>query len=309
MTADVTKSAPPIAIGMPVYNGESTLRVVLDSLLAQDFGDFELIISDNASTDGTESICREYATRESRIQYVRQPNNIGAAANFKFVLDLARSEFFMWAACDDVRSQNWLQVNYEFLKANPSYVASTSPNGFEGCSLDPVDLVRFSLEGDACERMCNFFDHCWLSHGIFYSLIRTDALRGCDAIGRPFIAADWAIDLYLARQGEIYRTSEGLTVFGIHGVSNGSDAYKSFRNSRIELLFPFMALTWYAIGLTRGLPLLCRAQMIGILIRFNALVALGQIRSGLHFVYRAISKPADDVSRSPSGSKDCNGAN
>ena len=303
MRCAVLNKLPAVSIGMPVYNGAETLERVLESLAHQSFADFELIISDNNSTDDTAAICIDYAKKDPRVRYFRQPVNIGSGLNFKFVLDQALAPYFMWAAADDIRSTDWLQVNYEFLRANPRYVASTSPNGFEGCSLDSADLVRFSLEGDVCNRLHRFFDHCWLSHGIFYSLIRTDVLRGCDVIGRSFIAADWAIDLYLARQGEIYRTSEGLAVFGIHGVSNGSDAYKAFRNSKIELLFPFVAMTWYALGLTRGLPLLCRAKMIVILTRFNVSVAYGQIRSVLSLVYRAVFKPVGGAPRNAAGGK------
>ncbi len=95
---------------MPVYNGEPFIRVALDSLLAQTFTDFELIISDNASTDETEAICREYATKDLRIHYIRQPENRGALANFKFVLDQAQGEYFMWAAADDRWESNWIQT-------------------------------------------------------------------------------------------------------------------------------------------------------------------------------------------------------
>lgn len=281
---------PAVSIGVPVYNGEGSLRQALDSLLAQTFSDFELIISDNASTDGTEVICREYAGRDARVRYLRQVSNIGPAANFKFLLDRAQGEYFMWAACDDIRSADWLKINHDFLAAHPGHVASTSPNSFEGRSFDDPDLVRFSLEGEVCERMCRFFDHCWLSHGIFYSLARTEVLRGCEVIGKSFVAADWAVDLYLARRGEINRTAEGLTVFGVGGVSRGRNAYKAFRNSRIELLLPFIAMSRYAFGLTRGLPLACRARMAMVLARFNLSVALGQVKYAVYLVYRAVFK-------------------
>ena len=95
---------------MPVYNGAKFIREALDSLLAQTFTDFELIISDNASTDGTESICREYADKDKRVRYVRQAQNLGAAANFKFVLDDAVGEYFMWAAADDVWLPTFVMV-------------------------------------------------------------------------------------------------------------------------------------------------------------------------------------------------------
>jgi len=100
-STNTTEKPPKVSIGMPVYNGEPYIREALDSLLAQTFTDFELIISDNASTDNTESICREYAAKDPRIRYIRQPENRGAIANFKFVLDQARGEYFMWAAHDD----------------------------------------------------------------------------------------------------------------------------------------------------------------------------------------------------------------
>jgi glycosyltransferase involved in cell wall biosynthesis len=101
---------PKISIGMPVYNGEIFIREALDSLLNQSFTDFELIISDNASTDNTENICLEYAEKDSRIKYHRQNKNNGAITNFMFVLHKAIGDYFMWAAADDYWSDNWLEV-------------------------------------------------------------------------------------------------------------------------------------------------------------------------------------------------------
>lgn len=100
---------PVISIGMPVYNGEKNIKEALDSLLSQTFKDFELIISDNASTDATESICMEYANRDKRIRYIRQAQNNGALINFNLVLELASGEYFMWAASDDVWSKDWVE--------------------------------------------------------------------------------------------------------------------------------------------------------------------------------------------------------
>jgi len=96
-----TPSPPKVSIGMPVYNGEAFLRQALDSILAQTYPHFELIISDNASTDATPDICKEYASKDARIRYIRQSSNIGATANFRFVLREARHERFIWAAADD----------------------------------------------------------------------------------------------------------------------------------------------------------------------------------------------------------------
>ena len=96
-----TNNLPTVSIGMPVFNGAQYIREAIDSLLAQTFADFELIISDNASADATQEICEKYAEQDPRIRYVRQSKNIGAIANFKFVLDQARAKYFMWAAHDD----------------------------------------------------------------------------------------------------------------------------------------------------------------------------------------------------------------
>ncbi|NWF37940.1 glycosyltransferase [Mariprofundus sp. NF] len=263
---------------MPVFNGEQLVRTALDSLLAQSFGDFELIISDNASTDGTEQVCREYAGRDERIRYVRQTTNIGASANFKVVLDEAHGEYFMWAACDDTRSPDFIDLNAKFLSENPEYVASTCPNGFDDRPLGQQKLINFALDGEKFDRFVQFFEHCWLSHGIFYSLIRTDVLRGCNMIGQSFIAADWAIDLYLASKGKVNRTKNGYEIFGVKGISRGSAAYSEFRNHVIEVLLPFFRLTKYVVNLTDDLSFKQRSRILLILMKLNLSVAFVQLR-------------------------------
>jgi glycosyltransferase involved in cell wall biosynthesis len=112
-------STPKVSIGMPVYNGEPFIREALDSLLAQTFTDFELIISDNASTDGTEAICREYTKKDGRVRYMRQPENQGPVVNFQFVLDEAKGEYFMWAAADDRRHPEFVSMAVQVLLASP----------------------------------------------------------------------------------------------------------------------------------------------------------------------------------------------
>ena len=103
------------SIGMPVFTGEDYILEALDSLLDQTMPDFELIISDNASTDSTEEICRDYALKDTRIRYVRQEKNIGPAANFRFLLQEARGEYFMWAAADDTWGSRYLEKCIELL--------------------------------------------------------------------------------------------------------------------------------------------------------------------------------------------------
>jgi glycosyltransferase involved in cell wall biosynthesis len=273
---------PEASIGMPVYNGEKTIRAALDSVLAQTFTDFELIISDNASTDGTTAICREYAARDRRIRYVRQRENRGPAANFRFVLDEAVGKYFMWAACDDIRSPDFLAVNFKFLSENPEYAASTSPNRFDGRSLGQQKLVDFALDGDLFERFSRFFDYCWVSHGIFYSLVRTEVLRGCEFVGKSFIAVDWAINLYLASRGRLNRCSEGLMIIGTEGASNRRNAFKVFRNSPIELFLPFYGLSKVTLDLTKELSPKHRIEIGAKLVKVNFQALIIKFKMVIH---------------------------
>jgi glycosyltransferase involved in cell wall biosynthesis len=108
-----------VSVGMPVYNGEAFLAAAIESILAQTLTDFELIISDNASTDGTGDICQRYAESDPRIRYFRQPENLGASPNYNFTFHQASGRYFRWAAHDDVLEPTLLEACVEALEANP----------------------------------------------------------------------------------------------------------------------------------------------------------------------------------------------
>lgn len=112
---------PFVSIGMPVYNSERLIRRALDSLLAQDHANFELIISDDASTDTTVEICREYAKQDKRISLLENFRNMGPLANFLRVLEPARGEFFMWAAHDDYRDRNYISALLEQIEGSDHF--------------------------------------------------------------------------------------------------------------------------------------------------------------------------------------------
>lgn len=106
---------PAVSVGMPVYNGAKYIREALDSLLAQTFTDFELVISDNASTDETQKICSEYVGKDRRIKYVCQADNLGSSGNFNYLLAHAKGVYFTWLACDDFMEPTYLEKMVQHL--------------------------------------------------------------------------------------------------------------------------------------------------------------------------------------------------
>ena len=113
---------PQVSIGMPVYNGENFIEQAIESLLRQTFGDFELIISDNASTDATASICERFAAQDARIRYLRANKNHGASWNHEVVIRAARAPLFKLAAHDDTCESTHLERCVSALKDNPNAV-------------------------------------------------------------------------------------------------------------------------------------------------------------------------------------------
>jgi glycosyltransferase involved in cell wall biosynthesis len=111
---------PTVSIGVPVYNGEDNLEAALDSLLEQTFEDFEIIISDNASTDGTEDICRRYTRLDNRVRYIRNGKNVGVARNYNRLFELSDGRYFKWAPHDDRLSPEFLARGVEVLDRDAS---------------------------------------------------------------------------------------------------------------------------------------------------------------------------------------------
>ena len=251
MKAKVIK--PKVSIGMPVYNGAKTIEKAINSILAQTFQNFELIISDNASNDETENICRKFVSKDPRIRYMRQNKNIGAIANFNFLISEATEKYFMWAASDDWLSPEFVEVNVSALERNKKFVASTSPNCHEGEENNPKKHINFNIEGTLKERFVKFLQNAWYSHAIYYSLKRTKVLKSYKNLNSSYIAADWSLNLFLLSKGEINRTKEGLIVFGKFGISMSKNPWKYGRRKKIEFFIPLYQFTKYALGLMKDL--------------------------------------------------------
>jgi glycosyltransferase involved in cell wall biosynthesis len=120
----IRSEQPIVSIGMPVYNGGDYLRAAIESVIDQKFNNWELIISDNASTDGTEAVCREFAAQDERISYIRQTENLGAGPNFKACFEPARGKFFAWLSADDLLGQEFMLKCVELLDENDDAVAA-----------------------------------------------------------------------------------------------------------------------------------------------------------------------------------------
>ncbi len=111
-----------VSIGMPVYNDEKFLATALDSLLDQSYSNFEIIISDDCSTDGSASICKKYAEKDRRIKYIRQEINLGISHNMEFLLHEATGEYFMWAANDDIWHSDFIRTLKNTLDQNQKVI-------------------------------------------------------------------------------------------------------------------------------------------------------------------------------------------
>jgi glycosyltransferase involved in cell wall biosynthesis len=140
-----------VAIGIPVYNGSNFVGAAIESILAQTWGDFDLFISDNASTDATEEICRGYATHDGRIQYVRQARNLGAAGNYNILVSMTESPYFKWAAHDDVVAPGFLAACVEALDRDPAVVLASPASALIGAggALLPYSTERRGLIDEA----------------------------------------------------------------------------------------------------------------------------------------------------------------
>lgn len=181
----VSHNEPLVSIGLPVFNGELHIRRALDSLLAQEFEDFELIISDNASTDATQQICLEYASKDPRVRYHRNETNLGYVKNFNRVFELSSGKHFMWAADHDIWDPRFLPRCVEVLERDPSVVLCyprAASIDYEGKVIEGIDL---NLDTRGLGKLRRFHAVLWkLDHRYpIYGLIRSSTLERTHLFG------------------------------------------------------------------------------------------------------------------------------
>ena len=204
---------PRLSIGMPVFNGEKYIGQAIESILGQTFEDFELIISDNASTDKTQKICVEFEKRDKRVNYHRNKRNVGAPSNYNHVFKLSSGEYFKWAAFDDILAPEYLEkcVNildkYPFVIMCHSKVACIDENGVLVGNYDDRTLTRISSPKphERFADMISLRNTCWAIHAVMrVSFFKKTPLHG------NYIDGDRNLLAEIALRGQVFEIPEHL---------------------------------------------------------------------------------------------------
>jgi glycosyltransferase involved in cell wall biosynthesis len=219
----VDRAIPPLAVGIPVHNGERYVGQAIESILDQTYGDFELIISDNHSTDGTEEICRSYLSRDKRVVYNRLADNVGAAGNFNRVFQLSRSPLFKFAAHDDVCAPRCLEVCMTAFADAPDDVVLCFPSTVKideaGVQHGPIPDKLDLRHRKPHQRFRAFLWRYHLSN-CFYGIVRS-AAYGSTRLHQTFVAADVVLLGELALRGQFWQLPEPLFMRRVHAGMSG----------------------------------------------------------------------------------------
>jgi glycosyltransferase involved in cell wall biosynthesis len=265
-----------VSIALPVYNGENYLSETLQTILAQTFEDFELIITDNASTDATEAICRELAATDRRVRYERLPENIGAAPNFNYAFTLARGEYFKWAAHDDRMHPDFLARCVAELDRDPSCVLAYPRAHIIDEHGEPAERLDYRMPTDSDDPAVRFTS-LLRGHKCFeiFGLIRHSALAESSLIGE-YSHGDGILLGRLALLGRFHEVPEYLFFPRRHpeqsmqmlneSAGAGKADYRKYAvwfNPGLagKMLFPFWRIHWESFAsIVRG-PISIRQQL------------------------------------------------
>jgi glycosyltransferase involved in cell wall biosynthesis len=205
---------PLLSVGLPVYNGARWIEQALDSILGQSFGDFELIVCDNASTDRTPLICERVAARDTRVRLHRNPQNIGAHRNYDRVFELARGRYFKWASCSDICRPGFFEACVAVLEARPDVVlaypkALLVVAGADGreAAYEYDDHLHLDQETPAARFRAYLNHERW--NNVMNGVIRSDALRQT-ALNRPLPGSDISMVAELALRGKFFEVQDRL---------------------------------------------------------------------------------------------------
>lgn len=214
----VTSHAPIVSIGMPVYNGARYVAAAIESILAQTLTDFTLVICDNASTDETEAICRDFAAKDARVHYHRNSENLGAHPNYNRTFDLSSGKYFKWAAHDDMLAPQYLERCVAAMESNPEAVICQSYLRYidaDGRRLGVYDSNLLNSEGPSVSA--RFASVILLRHPAYeiMGLFRRSALEG-SLLLQSFHGADRALLAEMSLRGRMIQVREPLLLVRDH---------------------------------------------------------------------------------------------
>ena len=264
---------PRVSIGLPVMNGEKYLAGAIEAVRAQTYEDFELLISDNASTDGTREIAEQHAREDDRVRYVCQSENLGASRNFNYVFHNTTGEFFRWAAHDDLIRPEYLDVCVRALDSSPESVLAypqTVRIDVQGRELGVYKgALRDATARTAPERLASLIGPGPLEESIIhmcfpvFGLIRRSALNGTSLIA-SMPRSDMLLLVELALKGRFLPLDDELFLRREHeegSVTAAERAAKGFKEREALLAAWFdpgsgkrypATLTRLGLGYTRA---------------------------------------------------------
>jgi glycosyltransferase involved in cell wall biosynthesis len=271
-----------VSIGLPVYNGGNFLHETIDSLINQTYSSFEVIISDNASNDETEEICRHYAAIDSRIIYIRQQENLGAARNHNFVFEISRGKYFKWQGHDDPLAESFLERCVAVLDRKPEIILcfarprAVDENGRDTV-VSPLTRGHFAMKPrvGAGAAHLRFFDVVVAGHpaGAIYGLVRREVLAATPLIG-SYRWSDLALLGELALRGRFEQLPEPLQSIryhpqkgrSVHASHHEREAWYDPRGARSRSRPYATLLTNYIESIDRAAPdrgtrMVCRMYM------------------------------------------------
>ena len=210
-------STPLLSIGLFVYNGERFLEEVLQSILSQTFTDFELIISDNASTDRTGEIAQAYAERDDRIRYYRNEKNMGAGWNVRRVYELATGKYFKWAAADDLLEPDLLRRCVEILECDPDCVVAYARTKQIDENGTFIKNYVTPVKADSNDPVARFREMLLVNHNCYqiFGVMRISALHQIPAQG-SYMSSDRVLLARMSLLGRFYEVPEYLFISRRH---------------------------------------------------------------------------------------------
>lgn len=222
----MNRSRPRVSIGLPVRNGARYLGEAVDSLLRQSYADFELIISDNASTDQTEAICRDYVAKDPRVRYYRSDWNVGLANNYNYLFMRARGEYFKWAAADDVHEPDYVARCLEVLEHDPAVVLAYAKARFIDEDGGPVAEADpgFDLRSDAAPDRFRYVIHASSWVNAIFGLIRVKSLANTRLLP-SYPGGDFSLLGELAMAGKLVEIPDLLFLRRLHPEASSQNAH------------------------------------------------------------------------------------